>query len=1130
MKKQLRARKLLQRIMQITLLQTVLIGLTLTLGQAHEAHTQGLLDRAVSIKANNVELRKVLSRIEDEVSVKFVYSSTVIQPNRRVSVKADQRKLSEVLAMVLEPLDISYRVIGGQIMLTRVETSASSAPSELEVQPVTDQTVTGTVTDEGGAVLPGVNVLVKGTQRGTTTDQKGNYLLTIEDPSATLVFSFVGYEPQEVTVGNRSSIDISLRTDTKALSEVIVVGYGTVKKSDLTGSVAKVGEDNIKATPIVALDRAMQGRAAGVLVTTNSARPGGGATIRIRGTGSVNAGNEPLYVIDGFPTGDLNSINPNDIESMEILKDASATAIYGSRGSNGVVIVTTKRGKAGQSTVDVETYYGIQNVRREIPLLNAREYAEFINEARVNGGGAPYFDGSGADRPLPSALGEGTNWQKEVLRSAPIQNYQITMSGGETKTRYAISGNIYNQDGIILNSYFKRYTLRTNIDREISSWLNVGLSMQGAHTRSNSARTESGGGPSTGVTNAAVNFAPVNPVLNAQGNYFRDFGPLNGNIVDNPVGIAREITDLSYANRVLTNFFADVKILPGLTFRTTWGADLISNKYNFYVTRQIGLGANTNGRASVSAAQNISWLNENTLTYNHAFNQKHSFTALLGYTSQTYEREFFTANAINFNDDFAQFNNLQAGATLQSPGSRASNWALVSLLARVNYNFDDRFLFTLTARRDGSSRFGPTRKYGFFPSGALAWRIINEKFMKDQSVVSDLKLRASYGLSGNQEIGDYQFLSSIGVVSYAFGVPNPTLRSGSVPNGISNLDLSWETSSQLDLGVDVSFLSNRLSVSADYYIKTTSDLLFNVNVPLSTGYSSSLQNIGKVENRGFEFSLKSVNLPSSAFQWSTDLNFAFNRNEVLALDGRPAFLTGEGAGHLNVFNPIELKVGEPLGNFYGRKVEGIFQNEGEIANSAQKTAKPGDFRYADLNGDGIINDNDRTVIGNGYPTFFGGINNTFSYKGIDLTVFFQGSFGNEILNYGRFDLFNLNGNNNQSKEVLNRWTPGNPSQSIPRATTAGGQRILSDFHVEDGSYVRLKNITLGYNLPSTILKRIHTRSAKVYVSAQNYLTFTKYSGYDPEVSVYGTSSINQGMDYGGYPAAKTLLIGLNLKF
>ena len=1105
----------------------ITIAITISaLAYSHDTNGQKVLEQRISLSVHDENVKTVLRIIEDQASVTFTYNAGLLNNKRNITLALDSTRLSDAIDEIFNN-SVEYEALNHQVILRPRKRSFLGKVIKAEV--LAEVRVTGAVKDEKGEPLPGVNVIAKGTTTGTSTDADGRYALVVND-DAILIFSFIGYQPQEMRIGSQTEINVSMVPDVTALNEVVVVGYGTVKKSDLTGSVATVGAKDIKATPIVDLGRALQGRTAGVLVTQNSASPGAAATIRIRGTGSVNAGNDPLYVIDGFPTDNINSLNPSDIASIEILKDASSTAIYGSRGSNGVVLVTTKRGKSGRSTVDFESYYGIQSVRHKIPLLNAEQYGEFINEARTNGGAPAYFDGSSADRPLPSQLGNGTDWQDEVFQQAPIQNYQLTLSGGENKTRYAISGNYYDQEGIVLNSDFKRYTLRTNLDHEVSSRVSVGLSMQGAFTNSNAARTETDGGSSSGVTNAAINFSPTFPVLNNDGTYYRDQGTLNGNLVDNPVGLANEVTNQYLTNRFLANVFLDIKIAEGLRFRTSWGADLNNWKNNYYATREIGLGAGNNGVASVSAGNLRNGLNENTLTYQKTFLEKHHVTALAGYTTQAYHTESVEANAVNFNDDFARFNNLGAGATLRAPGSSASDWGLISYLARVNYGFSDRFLATFTARRDGSSRFGPKKKYGFFPSGAVAWRLINEQFMQGQQVFSDLKLRLSYGLTGNQEIGDYSYLSFISNVRYPFGGSNPSLQIGGVPAGISNLGLSWEKNTQFDGGLDISFFKHRLSVTADYYIKTTSDLLFGVNVPQTTGYSTSLRNIGQVENRGFEFEISSENISRTDFQWNTGFNIAFNRNKVLALDGRPEFTDGAGSGHLGVFNTVLMKVGEPLGNFYGRKVVGVFQSVAEVEASAQKTtAQPGDLRYADLNDDGEINDLDREVIGNGNPKFFGGLNNTFTYKGIELNIFFQGSFGNEILNFGRFDLYNLNGNNNQSADVLERWTPANPSNSLPRANVFGGNRILSSFHIEDGSYLRLKNISIGYQLPETVFGSLPLTAVKVYVSAQNWLTFTDYKGYDPEVSRFGNSSINQGMDYGGYPASKTLLIGLNIK-
>lgn len=1135
----LRKSRQIRYVMRIGAFVLPLIFLSTHLMLASATHGQGITEKKITIEIRKESLRSALNKVGKASGFRMAYVLEHVLPFTQVDLPLHTRSVEQTLRELLQGTGLDFKEGPKNSILIIRDSGKKELPdastglniSLEEKNGFATRSLNGVVLDENGMGLPGVSIILKGTQSGTISNVKGEFVLDIPDGNNVLIFSFVGYLPEEVEVNNSTNLQVVLKTDNRSLEEVVVVGYGTVKKSDLTGSVAKVGEAMIKSTPILSLDRAMQGRAAGVLVTQNSSRPGGDATIRIRGTGSVNAGNEPLYVVDGFPTESISAINPNDIESIEILKDASATAIYGSRGSNGVVMVTTKRGKAGHSVVDFESYYGVQSARRTIPLLNAAQYAAFINEARVNGGGEAYFDGSSPERPSPSQLGNGTDWQKEVLRQAPIQNYQLSFSGGESKTKYAISGSYFDQKGILLNSYFKRYTLRTNLDRDISSKLKVGLSMQGSFSKSNAARTESDGGGSSGVTNATLNFAPVFPVLNANGGYYRDQSSLNGNLVDNPVGIAKEITDQTLSSRVLANFYASYQILSNLQFRTSWGADITNGKNNYYVTRLIGLGQGTNGSAYINSAFGLNWLNENTLQYTTDFSEKHKITALLGYTTQASQSEYVLASAMNFNNDFAFFNNLGAAATLQKPASGANEWALISYLARVNYAFADRFLVTLTTRRDGSSRFGPNNKYGFFPSGAVAWRLGNEQFLRNQKVVSDLKLRASYGLTGNQSIGDYLYSSLIGNVNYPLGGPNAILLTGGVPNGISNLDLSWEKNMQTDIGLDVAFLGNRIQLTADYYIKTTTDLLFDVNVPQTTGYSTSLRNIGQIENKGFELALNTINIRKNGFEWATDFNVAFNRNKVLNLDGRPEFITGSGSGHLGVSNTVRLKIGEPLGNFYGRKVAGIFQSQSEVDASAQKgAAAPGDFKYEDLNGDGIINDLDRTVIGNGNPRFFGGINNTLKYKGFELNFFFQGSYGNEILNFGRFDLYNLNGNNNQSADVLDRWTETNKSSSIPRANAKGGQRILSDFHVEDGSYLRLKNLSFGYTLPENLLKNNVFKTIKLYVLLQNSLTFTKYKGYDPEVSRFGNSSINQGMDYGGYPAAKSTVIGLNVKF
>ena len=1121
--------------MRVSFLQIATVLIFSFSSYADGTRAQSVLNKPVTLSVEQEEIKKVFAILRKQTGVKFTYSTNVIDVHRKISCSFRNTRLRDVLEFVLNPLKIEYQLVDEeQIVLSAGSLIGFHSVPAVQIgmertEAMIEETlIDGTVTDEKANPLPGVTVTEKGTNNTTTTNDMGNFRLRIKSESSVIGFSFVGYTNQEVVAGKTRSFNIVLNAAVSELNDVVVIGYGQVRKRDLTGSVSKVTSKNISATPIVALDRAMQGRAAGVSVITNSARPGGGTTIRIRGTGSINASNEPLYVIDGFPTSDLNSINTNDIESIEILKDASATAIYGSRGTNGVVMVTTKKGKAGKAILAYDGYYGMQQVRRTIPMLNAQEFALLVNEARVNAGSPLWFDGSTADKPLPETLAEGTDWQQEVLRDAPIQNHQLSISGGNEKTRYAISGSYYGQQGIILNSNFNRYTLRANLDADISKKLKIGFTMQSAYTTGRNARTEVDGNTGGGVISSALSFSPTFPLYKPDGIYYTNLGSLNGLSVDNPLAIANEISTYNKVIRVLANTYLEYKIIEGLSFRTSFGADLQNFKSNFYATRLSQLGSTSNGSGSVSSNQNISWLTENTLNYNKKFGSNHNFSALVGFTSQAWERESVTASGRGFNNDFATYNNLGAGATLVAPATGASETSLISYLARLNYIYDDRFLLTLSGRADGSSRFGPENKYGYFPSGAFAWKLSEESFMQRYNFLSDAKLRISYGLGGNQEIGDYQYIASITNNGYVLA---NMLNTGSTIGSVGNPGLKWEKSAQFDIGVDVGLLGNRFQFTADYYDKTTSDLLFNVNIPVTSGFSTALQNIGKIQNKGFEFSFNSVNIDSKNFQWSTEFNITFNENKILNLEGRDEFTTGSDAQLFAIsLNPILLKVGQPLGQFYGRVVDGIFQNTQEIANSAQTTAKPGDIKYRDLNGDKVINDNDRTVIGNSNPKFFGGLNNTFTYRNFDLNIFIQGSYGNDLLNFSRFDVFSLTGGNNNSAEVLKRWTPTNPSNSIPRANLSGGARILSSFQVEDGSYLRFKNISLGYNFSSGLLKKIGMIGAKIYVSGQNLITITDYSGYDPEVNRYGSSSLSQGIDYGAYPQAKTILAGVNLKF
>ncbi|WP_338875240.1 TonB-dependent receptor [Spirosoma sp. SC4-14] len=1112
-----------------------------------------------TLNTANQTLRQTLLLLKDHYGVDILFEESVVarhsSPAESLNLNA---KLESNLNTLLKPSGLRFKKMrsGAYLILpSKNAGKTSNTQSELpttatvnttppagiaplqptqltEIVPV-DIRVSGRVTSETGEGLPGVSVVIKGSTKGTTTDVQGRYQLSVPSENVTLVFSFVGYLSQEQPVRNRSTIDIQLQPDTKSLNEVVVVGYGQVKKTDLTGAVASVPVEEIRKVAVTSLDQALQGRAAGVQITQNSGAPGGTTSIRIRGGNSIQGDNEPLYVIDGIPFKNdgagsgsnfnvLSTLNPSDIESMSVLKDASSTAIYGSRGANGVVIITTKRGKAGKSTVNFETYYGIQNVRRKYPVLNASEYAQFVNDANTNEGRPPIYSQAQVD-----AFGQGTDWQDEIFRQAPMANYQLSMSGGDERTQYAISGGYFKQNGIVVNSDFDRYSFRINLDRKLTNKIKVGNSLTVSRTLTNQSRTDGDLGSAGLVTMAALQFPPILPVRNPDGTYLITSPALNFT-ADNPVALARDSKNRNTAYRIFGNVFGDYQIIDGLSLRVSLGIDGILQKQDAYLPRSVSSGLAQGGSASIYNSQAITWLNENLLTYTKTFNSVHNVTALLGYTQQASRTETTTASARNFVNDNLGSGNLGSASVPLTPGSAIGTWGLQSYLARINYGYKDKYLLTASFRSDGSSRFGANKRYGYFPSAAVAWRISEENFLKNNRIINDLKFRATYGSTGNQDgIGNYPAYSLLGTQNYVFG---NAVSTGLGPNQIANPDLSWETTTQADMGIDVGFLNNRITLTADVYLKRTKDLLLNVTIPSTSGYSSAIKNLGKVQNKGLELSISSRNI-DGAFKWSTDLNFALNRNKVLDIGGAPQLFAGNVANIGQNLNSGIIRVGEPLGSFFGYVTDGLYQSTDELAALSDPQArKPGDRKYLDLNGDKKIDDNDRTIIGRAQPKFIGGISNTFSYKGFELTAFLQGVYGNNILNANRFELEYLNGTNNQDRDMLNRWTPTNTNTDIPRASTTRPANRISTRQIEDGSYLRLKNVQLAYNFPATVLKSLKIQSLRVYATAQNYLTWTSYSGYDPEVNRFGQDSRSQGFDYASYPAAKTILFGLNVGF
>ena len=999
-------------------------------------------------------------------------------------------------------------------------------------QPIINSTLDGVVIDAGNQEpLEGATISIEGTTHKATTDQNGRFHFTTgQKLPYRLSVEFVGYESRQI-VAERSPITITLQPSLNQLEDVVIIGYGTQKRADLTGSVSSINAAALKESPVASFDQAIRGRAAGVQVTSTSNQPGGATSIRIRGSNSVNTGSEPLYVIDGFPvyndnegssagatvgpaTNALSLINPDDIVSMEVLKDASAAAIYGSRGANGVVLISTKQGQAGQNKFQFNSYFGTQKARKKLDLLNATEFASLVNDAN----GRDVYTAEQI-----ASFGEGTNWQDEVFQTAPIQNYQLGASGGDEKTKYALSLNYFDQQGIILNSGIKRYAARFNFEKKATQKLTFGLHLTSSRSDAKQALSATNGGEGTiGVVQSALAFSPILSVYQADGSYVLEND--RGIPMGNPVATALELTNQSRNYRTLGNLFAEYEIIEGLRFKTSIGADILSNKENYYAPRTTLAGYSVQGLGRVGTVSAYSILNENTLNYQHRFGE-HQLNLLAGFTAQKYERELVLASASGFVNDLLGPDNLGAGSLINAPITNVNNWSLISWIGRANYGFRDKLLLTLTGRIDGSSKFGVNSRYGFFPSGALAYKLSEEQFIKNLNTFSELKIRTSYGRTGNQEIDSYQSLARLGTMSYIIG---DNVVKGFSPNNIANPDLKWESTSQFDIGLDAGLLDGRINLTADLYYKKTKDMLLWVNVPWSSGFSSALQNIGNMENKGLELALQ-VNVLDKAVKWTASANISFNRNKVLDLGPISEILTGEINGYLKLNDPIVIRPGKELNSFYGYVSQGIFQLNDDITNSPQPNASPGDRKYVDINGDGVLNARDRTFLGSAQPKHFGGTSHQLSYKNFDLSLVFNWVYGNKILNSTRTELDLPTGQKNSSALVADRWTPENPSNTIPRANLSRAF-LFSDAQLENGSYLRLGTASLGYTFGRNVFKNTSIDQLRIYVSALNLWTWTNYTGYDPEVNQSGQNNILRGIDSDAYPSAKTWLFGVNINF
>ena len=991
------------------------------------------------------------------------------------------------------------------------------------------QKVTGKVVEDASkGALPGVSVQVKGTSTGTITDFDGVYTITVPKTGAILVFSYIGYAKQEIKITDKATINVSLKEDASQLDEIVIVGYGSRKKSDVTGSVSSVKSEELTAFPVLDAAQALQGRAAGVVVQSNNGgEPGAPVNIKIRGNTSISANSSPLIVVDGFVG--ANMPQANDIESLEVLKDASATAIYGSRGSNGVIMVTTKKGKSGRLNVEFNTTYAVQNTANKLDLLNADEFTAYQNQIRLN---------SGNTTPYPQGTAD-TDWQDLIYRTGNTQNHQLSFSGGSDKINFYASGNYFSQDGIIVNSGFERMTFLSNIDAQVTDKLKLGLNLFGSRGTKNGVATQSTGSGGVGaggddVISLAMRYAPDRPVYNADGSY--NSGNSVGDLVDNPYAVATERVDETKSDNFRANFYANYDLLENLTFKTTYGFSSENETQGTYNPSTLFVTASAvGGRASITSARRTSVINENYLTYKKEIG-KGDLTVLGGVSYQKTITEAFTAAGTGFISDSFSFYALDKATGLLQPDSSLSEVEIQSQFGRLNYDFDNKYLFTATVRRDGASNFAANNKYAIFPSAALGWKVSNESFLKDSETVSNLKLRASYGITGNPSISPYQSLSRFASL---YASRNGQTVNAITPDQPANPDLKWESSYQTNIGVDLGILQNKITLSLDYYNIDTKDLILGNNgIPEYFGFANDeiLTNLGEINNQGFEISLNTRNISNDNFSWTTDFNLSANKNKVAALINDADLFDDASPSYFSHDRTHVLRVGEEVGLFWGYEYAGVYQG-GTVPTGTATLAGgvAGDPLFIDQDGSNSISEADRTTIGNPNADFTFGITNNFSYKNFDLNIFFQGSQGGDIMNLTNVQL--TNGDANTTKDNFNNaWTTTNTDTNVPRVGNNSNREISSRF-VEDGSFIRLKNIALGYNLPSEISEKLGMENVRFSISGQNLLTFTNYSGLDPEVSYFGSGGVNnvksntaQGFDFGNYPTVKTVNFSLNIKF
>ncbi len=1125
--------KLLMNVSKHSLYIFILQILQLQFVLAHETAGQYLKDVKVSVSVHNASLEDVLHLVEDQTDFVFTAFGKTISSESTIDLDEGDTNLQYILERLSARFDYNFKRVNKNIyVLKRKKNEKIKIEDEDQVR-----TISGTVTDESGGPLPGTNVIIKGTINGTITDMEGKYVLEVPDDATVLVFSFVGYLSEEVDITGRSVVDVSLTPDITSLEEVVVIGYGTVQKKDLTGAVASVDVDQIENQPAVRVDQLLQGKIAGAQITTVSGAPWARSTIRIRGGNSLQGNNEPLWVIDGFIAGtdfDLNTINVNDIESVEVLKDATSLAIYGTRGSNGVILVTTKNGSGlakGKPQVTVTAYSSVQSFARKIDLLTGPELAAYQNEgAELNEASVPYAD-------LDAVI--HTDWQDEIVQTGRIDNVDFSYSGNSDNANYFLGFNYFDQKGIVKKSGLTRYQVRVNLDNQLSSKVTAGVRLNLSHNQRDNVRVNF-----FDVTKEAFNSYPK---FDDEGNFNAD-DPVGGRVFDNPLADLALRENSTTNIQLLSNAYVQYQPVKGVTLKSTFGAKLRSSRQGILAPGDLPLRASVNSGSAVTINENFArdLLNENTLTFRKELNEDHSLDGVVGFTWQTIQNE---SSRLNTEGDLATIDNIELGDIEQHRVNTGFNKAqFISYLGRVNYSYKGKYILTLVGRRDGSSRFAEGNKYNFFPSAAVAWRMVEEPFIENLGVFDDLKLRVSYGQSGSTAIGSYRTLALLSTGSANNPIQPVIGESGAqgiVANGVvkgrpAQPNLGWETTNQLDVGMEASFFGGRLSAEIDYYRKRTQDLLINLFVPPITGFSSRLENFGEIQNQGLELKLDATVMDKNDFRWDATLTIAGNRSKVLDIG------TNIGAGDSILFrgNDSEPQIGvviegQPVGQFWGGTYLGTIKSREELNNLpadvfveqfAINNNLPGFPSFLDANGDGVYNSEDFGVIGNPEPDFYGGLVNSFSYRNFHMDINLQFTYGNDIYyDFTRRGFFGGT-STNVFGELRDRWTEENPTSDIPRAGSfnTGSTFLPNQRYVYDGSFLRLQSLRFSYDVPVRALPGLE--GLNVYFLGNNLALWSDYIGYDPEVNTSNTDSVVRGTDRATYPRARTYTLGVNIKF